>query len=267
MAFSQPIGSAVSVDRIGTVTKFTGFAISPLPKDLDLISDASSYKSIQLRIVYYGQNPFPAATGDYLRMQILWYAGQLAANDLLWIDRFEMNSDFTPNFIGRAALLTLPVKGRFVRLNFATVSGAPVSPTVDITMVGSPREVPTAVFHNDEANYKVTDLVVLSRSGGVLAPGVADTLEFGGLASGPAYVRYVAVFAAANVSCRFRGFWGSDTVYGPEDIILTSSAVNQTLSTSRLIQLPRRPLRMFAQNITGAGNVTSYNFSVIRDEP
>lgn len=276
--FSQPVDASVSVADAPNApiapTSETLFAADALAPSAYFVStDTSAFKSLVFSFIFSGNPVFPA-NGDYCQIQMLWYSSTLTdaahvfADNLLWVDTFEVPSRFTTGFTGpNKTFARLPVQGKVCVIAFNGGSGGAATPTLNIRVLGSNVELSKAVFGSDALNFKSTDLIVLSRSGGPLAPGVADTQEYGGLASGPALIRYVANFAAAGVSCRFRGFWGSDTVHGPEDIVLTSTAIGQTLSTSRLVQLPRRPLRMFAQNTTGAGNVNSYNFHVVRDEP
>lgn len=276
--FSQPVDASISLADAPNApltpsSEILSEADALAPGSYFISTDTSAFKSLVFSFIFSGNAVFPV-NGDYCQIQVLWYSSTLTdathtlADNLLWVDTFEVPSKFTPNFTGpNKSFVRLPVQGKVCLIAFNGGSGGAASPTLNLRVLGSNVELSKAVFGSDALSFKSTDLIVLSRSGGVLAPGAADTTEFGALASGPAQIRYVANFAAAGVSCRFRGFWGSDLTHGPEDIVLTSAAVGQTLSTSRLVQLPRRPLRMFAQNITGAGNVNSYNFHVVRDEP
>lgn len=277
--FSQPIGGAVSTadapNALPSPTSEILFHGATLAPGFYLVTnDTSAFESVIITMYFNGNPAFPAATGDFGLVEAFWYSSALVdpggsiEDNLLWVDTWEVPSRYTPGFTGPTkSFVRLPVQGKRLLISFNSGSGGAGSPSWFIRILGSRTVLGKSIFGNDRLSNKCTDLIVLSRSGGVLTPGTADTLEFGGLASGPAQIRYVANFAAAGVSCRFRGFWGSDPTHGPEDIVLTSAAVGQTLSTSRLVQIPRRPLLMFAQNITAAGNVNSYNFHVVRDEP
>lgn len=246
-------------------------AADPAPEDMGAfvlapgnyyVGHFGNFNSAVLSLLYTGNPAFPA-TGDYMRVQLLWRAPDAT---ILWADTVELNSTHCPAFAGKRQFLHVPVRGPWLMLAVAAGSGG-VAGTLDALVYGSRTVVSRAVFGSDQASFQSSDNIVLATSGGVLAPGVAAATAFGALASGPATIRFAANFAAAGVSARWRGNWGS-TANGPPDLVAASTGAGSTVTVYQTgVLLPRRPIRAFVQNITGAGNVNSWNFEVIRDEP
>lgn len=220
------------------------------------LGDYRNFNSVVLSMLYTGNPVFPAA-GDFMQVQTLW---RDPFDNLLFVDEFELNSTYNPDFAGKRQVAQVPVRGQLLAVAVFGGSGG-VDGTLDLRVLGSPTVVPRPVFHSDQASYRVTDNIVLAKGGALLAAGAVTQLWFGGLCSGPVTITAEAVMGASTLML-FRFRYGTSLV-GPPDLVLTGAGAQSRMQT---VYIPRRPITAFVNNVSG-GDSGAFSFNIIRDEP
>lgn len=267
--FSQPIGAQpatqgpedVADNRVLMNGQFV------VPQSFYVAKNCESFQSITLSLRYFGINPFPAG-GDFLQIQLEWFdsTGTLFLAEPL---TFEINSQYDPDFLGKNAYVTIPVRGPSLVLVANAGSGAAPSPSLVVRAFGSNRVVTKAEFGNDQATFSCTDNIILQEIiAAATTPGTTVGPYFAGLASGlvlfSASVAWVT--SGGPGQTRFRFGFGTSGVGWPDTFVNQASATSG-LASSTFFQavIPRRPMTVRVTN-TGPNNMSNFNFNIIRDE-
>jgi len=274
--FGQPIGSTPSLADAADAPLLPSSEVlgsfTQVPAAYYITKDSSAFEALVFSFVYLGNPVFPAATGDYVRIQVLWYSSDIvfSAANLLWVDTFEVSSRQTPGHTpaDNKTFVHLPVRGKVCVLSFNSPATGGANPMLNVTVLGSTKPLSKSIFTSDQNQFGVTDNILLQINSAVaVGAGAAGPWFFGGLQSGPVTTALqFTVGAGAATGVILQTAFGSSAVGLPE-LTLTTVGIAGVYRTSATGQYTaRRPIRARIVN-NGPATVTAYNVNIVRDEP